>query len=111
MDPRTVASTEVHLLHLNDDGSPKVPRSYVYIDPQSDEGFTLRFSIEGTSPICRHGSLWINVPAEGAGFKREEYREFPYVDRELTHWGYPVVMEERWANVGGQARPRLQPHD
>ena len=77
MDPRTVASTEVYILYLNDDGSPKVHREYVYIDPQSNEGFTLRFSIEGTSSICRHGSLWINVPEEGVGFKRDQYREYP----------------------------------
>ena len=78
LDPRTVTSNEVYILYLNDDGSPKVPREYVYIDPQSDGGFTLRFSIEGTSPICRHGSLWINVPEEGVGFERNEYREYPY---------------------------------
>ncbi|SPN96615.1 probable 4-alpha-glucanotransferase / amylo-1,6-glucosidase (glycogen-debranching enzyme) [Cephalotrichum gorgonifer] len=73
--PRTATSNEVYLLHLNDDGSPRVHRSYVYIDPQSDDGFDLRFSIEGTSPICRHGSLWINIPEKGAVFKRDEYRE------------------------------------
>ncbi|KAL2106419.1 hypothetical protein VUR80DRAFT_6761 [Thermomyces stellatus] len=77
MDPRTVTSTEVYILYLNDDGSPRVPREYVYIDPQTDEDITLRFSVEGTSPICRHGSLWINVPEEGVGFKRDEYREYP----------------------------------
>lgn len=78
-DPKTVASTEVYVLHLTDDGSPDVPRDYVYIDPKTDEGFTLRFSIEGTSPITRHGSLWINVPEEGVSFQRDEYREFRYV--------------------------------
>lgn len=81
MDPRTVASAEVYILYLNDDGSPRVPREYVYVDPQSDAGFTLRFSIEGTSSICRHGSLWINVPEEGVGFQREAYREYPCVPR------------------------------
>ena len=83
MDIRTVASTEVYILYLNDDGSPKVPRDYVHIDPQSNDGFILRFSIEGTSPICRHGSLWINVPEEGVGFERDQYREYPYVPQAL----------------------------
>jgi len=76
MTPRTVTSNEVYLLNLNDDGSPAVPRQYVYIEPKKSEGLVLRFSIEGTSPICRHGSLWINIPAKDEPFRREEYREF-----------------------------------
>jgi glycogen debranching enzyme len=70
-----VASNEVYLLHLNDDGSPRVSRNYICIDPQSDDGFTLRLSIEGTSPICRDGSLWINVPEHDGVFNRDEYKE------------------------------------
>lgn len=76
MGPRTVASNEVYLLHLNDDGSPAVPRHYVYIEPKTSEGLVLRFSIEGTSPICRHGSLWVNIPEKDKPYKRDEFREF-----------------------------------
>ncbi|CAI4216989.1 unnamed protein product [Parascedosporium putredinis] len=86
MGPRTVASNEVYLLHLNDDGSPAVPRHYVYIEPKTSEGLVLRFSIEGTSPICRHGSLWVNIPEKDKPYKRDEFREFkldPHFNRTI----------------------------
>ncbi|PKS06288.1 hypothetical protein jhhlp_007036 [Lomentospora prolificans] len=76
MGPRTVTSNEVYVLHLNDDGSPAVPRQYVYIEPKTSEGLVIRFSIEGTSPICRHGSLWVNIPEKDKPFEREKFREF-----------------------------------
>ncbi|RDA88725.1 hypothetical protein CP532_4041 [Ophiocordyceps camponoti-leonardi (nom. inval.)] len=76
MSPRTMTSTEVYLLPLNDDGSPRVPGEYVYLAPSTTDHVTLRFAIEGTSSICRHGSLWVNVPEKGQPFRRDSFREF-----------------------------------
>jgi glycogen debranching enzyme len=76
MAPATVTSHEVYLLPLNDDGSPDVPGGYIYLTPKSDEPITVRFAIEGTSSICRHGSLWVNIPEKGQDFRREQFREF-----------------------------------
>lgn len=76
MGPGTMTSTEVFLLPLNDDGSPRVPGEYVYLAPKSHDPITLRFAIEGTSSICRHGSLWVNIPAKGAQFRRHHFNEF-----------------------------------
>jgi glycogen debranching enzyme len=76
MVPKTSPSNEVYLLNLNDDGSPKVAREYIYISTHSNEPFTLRFVIEGTSAICRHGSLWVNIPEQDVEFRRDKFREF-----------------------------------
>ncbi|KAF7719021.1 Glycogen debranching enzyme [Penicillium ucsense] len=69
-------SRQVYLLPLKDDGSPDVPGGYVYLPSPGDEGYVLRFIIEGTSSICRQGSLWVNIPAEGKAFERSSFREF-----------------------------------
>lgn len=75
-----MTSTQVYLLPLNDDGSPDVAREYIYIAPSSSKDpVALRFAIEGTSSICRHGSLWVNVPEKGQEFRRNSFREFKYV--------------------------------
>ncbi|KAF5023676.1 hypothetical protein F66182_4242 [Fusarium sp. NRRL 66182] len=74
--PHTMTSNEVYLLPLNDDGSPQVQGEYIYLAPRSDEPVTVRFAIEGTSSICRHGSLWVNIPAQGDEFRRDQFREF-----------------------------------
>lgn len=74
-----MVSNEVYLLPLNDDGSPDVAGQYVYIAPKTHDPVTIRFTIEGTSSICRHGSLWVNIPEQGAEFQRHKFREFPYV--------------------------------
>jgi glycogen debranching enzyme len=71
-----MVSNEVYLLPLKDDGSPDVPGGYIYLTPKSNAPIIVRFSIEGTSSICRHGSLWVNIPEEGAEYRREDYREF-----------------------------------
>jgi glycogen debranching enzyme len=71
-----MTTTEVYLLSLNDDGSPDVEREYIYIAPTSNDPVTVRFAIEGTSSICRHGSLWVNVPEKGKEFRRDSFREF-----------------------------------
>ncbi|GKT72877.1 hypothetical protein ColTof4_05300 [Colletotrichum tofieldiae] len=69
-------SNEVYLLPLNDDGSPQVAGEYVYLAPKTNDPVTIRFAIEGTSSICRHGSLWVNIPEQGAEFHRDHFREF-----------------------------------
>ncbi|KAF5573384.1 glycogen debranching enzyme [Fusarium pseudocircinatum] len=74
--PHTMTSNEVYLLPLNDDGSPQVQGEYIYLAPRSHEPVTVRFAIEGTSSICRHGSLWVNIPAQGDEFRRDHFREF-----------------------------------
>jgi glycogen debranching enzyme len=71
-----MTSNEVYLLPLNDDGSPQVQGEYIYLAPRSHEPVTVRFAIEGTSSICRHGSLWVNIPAQGDEFRRDHFREF-----------------------------------
>lgn len=78
MAPPTLVSQEVYLLPLNDDGSPDVPGGYIYLTSKSDAPIIVRFAIEGTSSICRHGSLWVNIPAEGEEFQRDIFREFKY---------------------------------
>jgi glycogen debranching enzyme len=77
MAPQTIqTSHEVYLLPLNDDGSPDVPGGYIYLTPKSNAPIIVRFAIEGTSSICRHGSLWVNIQEEGKDFHRDSYREF-----------------------------------
>ena len=70
------ASSEVWFLRLTDDGSPDVPSGYIYLPPPTDPAYTLRFEIEGTSSICRLGSLWVNIPAPGERFARDQYRRY-----------------------------------
>lgn len=76
MVPQTMISDEVYLLPLKDNGAPDVPGEYVYLAPRSQEPVTIRFTIEGTSSICRQGSLWVNIPEQGADFQRQSFREF-----------------------------------
>jgi glycogen debranching enzyme len=45
-----------------DDESKHVSR-YIYLAPPPKSGYVLRFIIEGTSSICRQGSLWVNMVA------------------------------------------------
>ncbi|KAG5998640.1 hypothetical protein E4U52_006436 [Claviceps spartinae] len=71
-----MTSTQVYLLPLNDDGSPDVAGEYIYITSSTRDPVTLRFAIEGTSSICRHGSLWVNIPEKGREFRRNSFREF-----------------------------------
>ena len=66
----------VYLLPLNDDGSPDVLGSYIYLPPPSTPAWSIRFAIEGASSMCRQGSLWVNIPTEGKEFDRNSYREF-----------------------------------
>ena len=77
MSPRTQpATTNVYLLPLTDGGAPDVPGGYIYLPPPSDPPYIVRFVIEGTSSICREGSLWVNAPQKGEQFDRKKYTEF-----------------------------------
>lgn len=76
MSPRIMTTTEVYLLPLNDDGSPQVAGEYIYLEPKSDDPVTVRFAIEGTSSVCRNGSLWVNIPEQGREFRRDKFREY-----------------------------------
>ncbi|CAL5865952.1 uncharacterized protein PFLUO_LOCUS159 [Penicillium psychrofluorescens] len=69
-------SRQVYLLPLKDDGSPDVPGGYIYLPPPTDPHYVLRFIIEGTSSICREGSLWVNIPEKDKAFDRHSFREF-----------------------------------
>ncbi len=70
------SSQEVYLLQLKDNGAPDVPGQYIYLPPPSRPSYVVRFAIEGTSSICREGSLWVNIPAAGERFVRDRFREF-----------------------------------
>ncbi|KAI8632263.1 glycoside hydrolase family 133 protein [Xylariaceae sp. FL1651] len=79
MAPPTVTSSEVYLLPLKDNGAPDVPGEYIYLAPKSNDPITIRFVIEGTSSICRNGSLWVNIPAQGSEFHRNGFTEYKLV--------------------------------
>jgi glycogen debranching enzyme len=68
---------DVYLLPLADDGAPKVEGQYILLPPPNKESpYRVCFEIQGTSSICRQGSLWVNIPAKGEQFKRDHYREY-----------------------------------
>ena len=66
----------VYLLPLTDEGAPDVPDQYIYLPPPTEQPYVVRFAIEGASPICRSGSLWVNIPPPGKAFQRGHYRKF-----------------------------------
>ena len=74
----TAPTHPVYLLPLNDQGAPDIPseHNYIYLPPPSSPPYVVRFSVEGTSAICRKGSLWTNMPAHGEPFDRSRFREF-----------------------------------
>ncbi|KAJ1715991.1 glycogen debranching enzyme Gdb1 [Aspergillus flavus] len=67
---------QVYLLPLKDDGSPDVPGGYIYLPPPTNPPYSVRFVIEGSSSICREGSLWVNIPEDGKPFNRSAFRSF-----------------------------------
>lgn len=67
---------KVYLLPLKDDGSPDVPGGYIYLPPPTNSPYHVRFVIEGSSSICRGGSLWVNAPQDGKSFDRSVFRSF-----------------------------------
>jgi glycogen debranching enzyme len=74
--PTQPAPKNVYLLPLTDGGAPDVPGTYVYLPPPTRPSYILRFVIEGTSSICREGSLWVNIPAKDETFNRSNYKEY-----------------------------------
>ncbi len=70
---------EVYLVPLNDLGAPDVAGDYIYLPSPSEPPYVVRFTIEGTSSICREGSLWVNIPARGETFQRGRFREYKWV--------------------------------
>ena len=72
------ASQEVYLIPLTDAGAPDVPggHEYLYLPAPADPPYIIRFEIEGTSSICREGSLWVNIPEPGKQFQRDQFRAF-----------------------------------
>lgn len=74
------AMDDIYLLRLQDDGSPDVSSSgYIYLPAPTDPVYSLRIAIEGTSSICREGTLWINIPEPGKAFVRSVYRPYSWV--------------------------------
>ncbi|KAL2795363.1 hypothetical protein BJX66DRAFT_301940 [Aspergillus keveii] len=71
-----MAHDTIYLLPLNDDGSPDVPGGFIYLPPPDSPEYSLRFVIEGSSSICRDGTLWVNLPEIGKPFDRSAYRGF-----------------------------------
>jgi len=77
MPGESPTSQEVYLLPLTDEGAPHLPgKGYLYMPAPTDPAYIIRFEIEGTSSICREGSLWVNIPASGKVFDRNAFREF-----------------------------------
>jgi glycogen debranching enzyme len=77
MSPKTIQGTrQVYLLPLTDDGAPEIPGGYIYLPAPTNPPYYLRFAIEGTSSICRQGSLWVNIPDAGEPFERSKFREY-----------------------------------
>jgi glycogen debranching enzyme len=70
MAPAQITNRTVHLLPLCDDGSP------IYLPAPTNPAYSVRFEIEGTSSICRNGSLWVNLPGKGEKFDRKHFKEY-----------------------------------
>jgi len=71
---------DIYLLPLRDDGSPDIAGDYIYLPPCTRPHYKIRFQIEGTSSVCRQGSLWVNIPAKGEKFNRQKYHEYKSVE-------------------------------
>ena len=77
MPPKTHQSTrQVYHLPLTDAGAPDVPNEYIYLPAPTEPAYYLRFAIEGTSSICRQGSLWVNFPLNDQPFDRGRFHQF-----------------------------------
>ncbi|THY79535.1 hypothetical protein D6C86_02114 [Aureobasidium pullulans] len=96
MAPTLQQTQAIYLLPLRDDGSPDVSGEYIYLPPPNDPAYKIRFVIEGTSSICREGSLWVNIPTQGQKFVRKNYTEYKLtpdfnrnieIDIEIPHAG------------------------
>ncbi|GAM43277.1 Gdb1 homolog [Talaromyces pinophilus] len=90
---------QVYLLPLTDDGAPDIPGGYIYLPPPTNPAYVLRFVIEGTSSICREGSLWTNIPEEGIKFDRSKFRQFtlqPDFNKDI-HIDVPITQAGAFA--------------
>lgn len=78
MSPQQVHDKTVYHLPLKDDGTPDVggESPYIYLTAPTIPAYSVRFEIEGTSSICREGSLWVNIPDKHQPFDRKTFREF-----------------------------------
>ncbi|GAB7340594.1 hypothetical protein MBLNU457_7003t1 [Dothideomycetes sp. NU457] len=76
MAPMQQHTQDIYLLPLRDDGSPDIAGDYIYLPPVTKPHYKVRFQIEGTSSICRQGSLWVNIPAKGEKYNRQKYHEY-----------------------------------
>lgn len=78
MAPAQISNHTVHLLPLKDDGSPDVhgDPAYIYLPAPTTPTYCVRFEIEGTSSICRQGSLWVNLPGKDEKFDRKNFKEY-----------------------------------
>ena len=91
----TEQETEVYLLPLTDDGAPDVLGGYISLPPPTTPPYCVRFSIEGTSSICRDGSFWVNFASAGEQFGRENFKGFMWVMGDSSKFRtvtYPFVM-------------------
>jgi glycogen debranching enzyme len=68
-------SQTIHVLNLNDDGSPDIIGSYINLPPPL-ETYTLRFAIVGGAKVCREGTLYVNIPKKGEEFDRKKFQKF-----------------------------------
>jgi len=103
--PSDPAAQTVYLLPLTDSGAPDVPGTYIYLPPPTEPAYSVRFQIQGTSSICRKGSLWVNIPAKGEKFDRSKYREYKWVSP-----SDPQTSPQHIPNGSSQAQARLQWH-
>jgi glycogen debranching enzyme len=78
MSPPQVTNSTIYHLPLKDDGSPNLggDTSYIYLSPPTKNPYSIRFEIEGTSSICKEGSLWVNLPKKGEAFDRAKFTEY-----------------------------------
>ena len=67
----------VYELPLTDSGDPEVPGGYIYLPPPTEPPYVVRFLIEGTSSICRQGTLFTNIPEPGRAFRRSNHVVYP----------------------------------
>ena len=83
MAPQNPDSEIIYRLNIDDAGAPDVDGGYINL-PAPESPYTLRFSIQGTSSICREGNLWVNVPEGDEAFEREKFRAIPFVSLVLS---------------------------
>jgi len=76
MAPQSVHNHTVYNLPLKDDGSPDLQGEYIYLSPPTIPAYSVRFEIDGTSSICREGSLWVNIPGKHESFDRKKFKEY-----------------------------------